>query len=510
MESNTIPALLAAHASSYARKDAVVDRDGRISYAELERESANRAAALVQAGVNKGHRVGLMMPNAVEWAVQAHAIMRIGAVLVPLSTMLRLPELEAQLRIGGIRHLIAAPHFRGRDYRAELNGMNRSVLPSLANLWWSNESLPAGGDAAQDVAAALAASVKPADEMAVIFTSGSSGDPKGVIHTHGAALRANRAGHDVRRVGPDSRLYLPMPLFWAGGFSTGLISALNAGCTLLTEAIAEPAETLRFLAREKATLFRGWPDQGERLAAHPDFAQTDLSSLQPGSLDAVLPDKSPPPGARANLIGMTETFGPYCGYRLDRELPPGKWGSCGFPLDGIRMRVTDPDSGAVLETDREGSIQIGGPNILKGICGREREDVFTVDGWFDTGDMGHLDADGYLFFSGRRDEMVKIGGASAYPAEVESALCSLPEIRTAAVCAINMAGETRFGAALVTQDRQLNIADLAAGAQQALSAFKVPKLWLVLDSPDDLPRKTSGKIDKAALRALIEKDGTAA
>ncbi len=509
MSVDTIPALLAAHAEAFPRKDAVVDPAGRISYAELERETAIRAAALIEAGVNKGHRVGLMMSNAVEWAVQAYAIMRIGAVLVPLSTMLRMPELDAQLRISGVRHLIAAPEIRGRDYRAEMNAIDHSALPSLTNLWWSDEPLPAPSEAAQNVAAALAASVKPADDMAVIFTSGSSGDAKGVIQTHGAALRANRAGQPVRRVSADSRLYLPMPLFWAGGFATGLISALNAGCTLLTEAIPEPAATLRFLAQEKATLFRGWPDQGERLAAHPDFAQTDLSSLMPGSLDAVLPGKSPPPGARANLIGMTETFGPYCGCRLDRALPQDKWGSCGQPLEGVRLRIVDPESGAILDADVEGSIQIGGPNILKGICGREREDVFTIDGWFDTGDMGYLDADGYLYFSGRRDEMVKIAGASAYPAEAERALASLPEIRAAAVCAVDTGGETRFGAAVVAHGAP-DLAALTAAAQRALSAFKVPKLWLLLNSPDDLPRKTSGKIDKAALRTLIEKNGKSA
>lgn len=505
MTADTIPALIGARAKAFPRKDAVVDRTTRITYAELERQTALRAAALVEAGVNKGNRVGLISANSVDWAVQAHAVMRIGAVLVPLSTMLRLPELEAQLRMAGVRHLIAAPHFRGRDYRAELTGMDRAALPSLTNLWWSNEALPAASEAALEVAQALAESVKPADEMAVIFTSGSSGDPKGVIHSHGSALRANRAGHGVRRICADSRLYLPMPLFWTGGFATGLISALNSGCTLLTEAIPDPAETLRFLAREKATLFRGWPDQAERIAAHPDFARTDLSSLQPGSLDAVMPDKSPPQGARAPLLGMTESFGPYCGFRLDRELPQGKHGSCGRALEGMLLRIADPESGAILAPGEEGTIQIGGPNILKGICGREREEVFTIDGWFDTGDMGHLDGDGYLFFNGRRDDMVKIGGATAYPGEVEAALRSLDGVSAVAVCDVDMAGETRFGAAIIADAA---VADLVAGAQRALSPFKVPKLWLLLDTPEELPRKASGKIDRATLRALIERRGT--
>ncbi len=110
-----------------------------------------------------------------------------------------------------------------------------------------------------------------------------------MIHTHGGAIRANASGNAARCITADSRLYLPMPLFWAGGFCTGLMSALNTGCTLLTEAGSDAGETLAFLAREKVTLFRGWPDQAARIAAHPDFAATDLSSLQPGSLDAIMP-----------------------------------------------------------------------------------------------------------------------------------------------------------------------------------------------------------------------------
>jgi acyl-CoA synthetase (AMP-forming)/AMP-acid ligase II len=504
----TIAALLAQNAAARGENAAVVDPQHGITWAELDRASAARAAMLVEAGVNKGHRVGLMAENSVEWAVAACAIMRIGAVLVPLSTMLRLPELEAQLRVAAVRHLIAQPVIRDRDMKAGIGAMDRTMLPSLRNIWWMDEALPPASPQASDVARVLAERLLPADEMAVIFTSGSSGLPKGVIHTHGGAIRANASGNPARCIAPDSRLYLPMPLFWAGGFCTGLMSALNTGCTLLTESGSDAGATLAFLAREKVTLFRGWPDQAARLAAHPDFASTDLSSLRPGSLDAIMPHDPPPPGARAPLLGMTESFGPYCGWPLDDLLPPGKHGSLGKPFAGARVRICDPDSGAVLGADETGTIQIGGPNVLKGICGREREDVFTADGWYDTGDMGRIDPDGFLWFAGRRDDMVKIAGATVYPAETAAALERLPGVERAVVCDIAVDGETRLGAAVAGAG--LSVDSLAGSARESLSAFKLPRLWLLLGSADELPRLVSGKVDVPGLREMLTAKGVTA
>lgn len=508
MTAETIAALLAQNAASRGENAAVVDPQHKLTWAELEQASAERATSLVEAGVNKGHRLGLLMENSAEWAVWACAAMRIGAVLVPLSTMLRAPELEAQLRVAGVRHLIAQGTIRGRDMKAELAWIDHATLPSLAHVWWSDEALPAASPEAEAVARMLAERLLPADELAVIFTSGSSGDPKGVIHTHGAAIRANSCSTAARCITPQSRLYLPMPLFWAGGFCTGLMSALNTGCTLLTEAGSDAGETLAFLAREKVTLFRGWPDQAARLAAHPDFASTDLSSLGPGSLDAIMPGEQPAPGARAPLLGMTESFGPYCGWPLDQLLPEGKHGSLGKPFAGAQVRICDPETGAVLGPDETGAIQIGGPNILKAICGREREDTFTADGWHDTGDMGRIDTEGFLWFAGRRDDMVKIGGASVYPAETAAALERLPGVERAVACDLKVDGETRLGAAVAGAN--LSLASLAAGARESLSAFKVPRLWLILQSADELPRLVSGKVDMEGLREMIEARGVIA
>ena len=505
MSGETVAALLAANAASRGQADAIVDPQRGISWAGLNEASANRAAQLVETGINKGLRVALMAENSVDWVDWACAVMRIGAVLVPLSTMLRGPEIESQIRIAGVRHLIFQPKIRGRDMRAELAAPDRSALPSLRSIRCSIDPLPQASPEAVSVAQALTDRLLPADEMAVIFTSGSSGLPKGVIYTHGSAIRANASNSASRCIRADSRLYMPMPLFWTGGFAGALFSALSTGCTLLTEAGGSDGDSLAFLSREKVTLFRGWPDQAARMAAHPLFASMDFSSLAPGSLDAIMPGEPPPVGARAPQLGMTESFGPYCGYALDEILPEGKHGSMGKPFPGRQVRIADPESGALLGVDEIGAIQIGGPTIMKGICGREREQVFTPDLWYDTGDMGRLDADGFLWFAGRRDAMVKIAGASVYPVETEMALEQIAGVDRAVVCDVTVDGELRLGAAVAGTN--LSLADLAKAMRSSLSTFKVPRLWLLLEPGEDFPRLVSGKIDVPAVRTLIVERG---
>jgi acyl-coenzyme A synthetase/AMP-(fatty) acid ligase len=284
---------------------------------------------------------------------------------------------------------------------------------------------------------------------------------------------------------------------------------LVAGATLLTEAEPEPARTLELLVREHATLFRGWPDQAARLAAAPEFASADLSSLRDGSLGDVLPsERRPAPGARANLFGMTETFGPYCGDRLDRDLPPAKQGSCGRPFDGVEVRIVDPESGQERPAGEEGEIWIRGDHLLRGICGRHRSTVFATDGSYPTGDLGRLDEDGYLWVSGRLDDMVKVKGATVYPSEVESALRAVDGVRQAHVT--DIAGDTgrRAIAALVVTDAEVD--GLRDAVRARLSAFKVPTVWLATPSADLVPMLASGKVDKAALQALLERQGVPA
>src|SRR6201995_1173482 len=396
---DTIDRVVRLRAAEHGGKPMVIDQMSRLSYHELDTTTRDLAAALIEAGIVKGARVGLIMPNGVRWVQIALAVTRIGAVLVPLSTLLQARELAAQLRTASVQFLISVEEFRGHRY---LDDVQREQLPALREVWVADQLAEVGDAAARLLVAALAATVTPSDPMVIMFTSGSSGTPKGVVHSHGNALGAVASGLASRCIDSDTRLYLPMPFFWVGGFGSGVLSALVAGATLVTEEIPQPEATLGLLERERVTLFRGWPDQAEALARHPYRAQTDLSALLPGSLEALLPpEQRAQPGARATLFGMTEAFGPYCGYRADTDMPRSAWGSCGKPFPGMEIRIADPESGHTLAAGTVGMIQIRGPHTLRGICRRSREDLFTADGFYATGDLGRLDGGGVLFYHGR-------------------------------------------------------------------------------------------------------------
>ena len=306
-----------------------------------------------------------------------------------------------------------------------------------------------------------------------------------------------RSGLAARCIGPDTRLYLPMPFFWVGGFGSGVLSALLAGATLVTEQIPQPDTTLRLLEKERVTLFRGWPDQAEALARQTASVPVDLSALRPGSLEALLPaEQRAEPGARARLFGMTESFGPYCGYPADTDMPRSAWGSCGKPFEGMEVRIVDPDSGAPLPRGEVGMIQIRGPHVMRGICRRGRADIFTADGYYPTGDLGHLDDDGFMFYHGRSDDMFKVSGATVYPSEVEQALRTIDGVDNAFVTEVSGAV-----GAVVISDRPVD--DLRPRARKVLSSFKVPTVWLLVDTDDDIPRKATGKVDVRRLQDLL-------
>ena len=492
---DTVDELVRLHAAQHGSKPMVIDPDTRITYAELDATSRELAAAFITAGVDKGSRVGLIMPNCVQWVQIAVALTRIGAVLVPLSTLLQAPELVAQLRVASVQYLVTVQQFRGHHYLDELRP-ERTKLPALRDVW-SAARLPVPSNGA--TVDAVAETVTPSDTLAIIFTSGSSGPPKGVIHSHGNALGAVRSGLAARCIDADTRLYLPMPFFWVGGFGSGVLSALLAGATLVTEEIPRPEATLRLLERERVTLFRGWPDQADTLARHTDSVAVDLSALRPGSLDALLPTaQRAQSGARAKLFGMTEAFGPYCGYPADTDMPPSAWGSCGKPFAGTQVRIVDSDTGESVPTGVVGMIQIRGPHIMRGICRRTREELFTADDFYPTGDLGHLDEDGFMFYHGRSDEMFKVSGATVYPSEVEQALRTIDGVENAFVTEVSGA----VGAVVISNS---TVEQLHAAARKLLSSFKVPTVWLPVSSDDDIPRGTTGKVDVHRLREMLAK-----
>ncbi len=516
VSASTIDELVRSHAADRGAIPMVIDPGTRISYGELDSTTHAMAAAFVEAGVGKGTRVGLIMPNGARWVQVAVALTRIGAVLVPLSTLLTARELVAQLRVASVQFLVTVEEFRGHRYlddlRSELGSpdlgqelVHNPKLPALREVWTAGRLAQArAGGAAARVVDALTKTVTSSDTLAVMFTSGSSGPPKGVVHSHGNALGAVRSGLAARCIESDTRLYLPMPFFWVGGFGSGVLSALLAGATLVTEEIPEPEATLRLLERERVTLFRGWPDQAEALARQSGSLGADLSALRPGSLEALLPpDQRAEPGARAKLFGMTEAFGPYCGFPADTDMPRSAWGSCGKPFPGMEVRVVDTDSVRPVPAGTVGMIQLRGPHTLRGMFRRSREDLYTVDGFYPTGDLGHLDRDGFMFYHGRSDDMFKVSGATVYPGEVELVLRAIDGVENAYVTNLTDSRGDHVAAAVVCDTAATTADGLRGAARKLLSSFKVPTVWLLLDSDDAVPRRSTGKVDIQRLRGML-------
>jgi acyl-CoA synthetase (AMP-forming)/AMP-acid ligase II len=202
---------------------------------------------------------------------------------------------------------------------------------------------------------------------------------------------------------------------------------------------------------------------------------------------------------------MTESAGPYCGARLDLDLPAGKHGSCGRPFAGIEVRIVEPESRKVLPPDVVGEIQLRGPSMMRSFCGRTRAETFDSEGFYSSGDLGRVDADGYLWFTGRLDDMFKVKGATVYPAEVESALRSIAGVAQAFVVNIpTEQGSEEVAALILSSDRH----EIVAGAARArLSSFKVPTLWFVTANPGEVPMSATGKVDKSALQQLLRARG---
>ena len=367
---STLPALVASRG---ARHDGATGRSWSTTTTRSPTPSSTTRAARwpdgsLAAGVGKGARVGLLMPNGIEWAVDAVAVMRIGAVLVPLSTLLRPPELEAQLRTAGVARAdrparVPRPALPRRARRAPprppLGRLHPScgtrALPNLRRLW-SADALPTDVGARRPWPRRWSGRCGRPTTWSIMFTSGSRGTPQGrdphPRRRHpGDGRRPRGPVHRRRATGSTSRC---RSSGWAASAAAcSRCSSPARRCSPRPTRRRRP--TIRFLERERATLFRGWPDQAARIAADPAFAAADLSSLRAGSLDAVLPPElRAAPGARANLFGMTESFGPYCGSRLDTDLARPSAGAAARPFAGVEVRIVDPDDGGAGRRRRAG------------------------------------------------------------------------------------------------------------------------------------------------------------
>ncbi len=531
--SPSVPEMIRSLARQHGERPAILLGERRLSYTEVERQSAALARGLLADGVGKGTRVGLLMPNGPDWLVAWLAAARIGALVVPINTFYQVRELYWILRHSDVSTLLCSARFLTHDYLERLEACAPELagqegeplhLPSLPYLrtvrtWgdgeraWARpgpEHLAARAALApeidDDYLRQVESCVTPADPLIVIYSSGSTADPKGAVHTHGGMVRHSHNLNGFRDITCEDRVYSPMPFFWVGGFTFALLSALHAGACLLCEEVFEPGNTLALLERERATIVAGWPHFAKAMREHPSFATRDLSSIRSGNLYDVLPPSARPadPGLRSNSLGMTETGGPHTIDDMSLDLPEKLRGSFGRSVPGMEHKVVDPETGRTLGPDREGEICVRGYSLMLGLYKVERREAFDADGYYHTGDAGHFDSEGYLFFKGRLGDMIKTGGANVTPAEVETVLCSFKEVKEAHVVGVPdpERGQNVAAAVVLEPGHTVDASALRARIKGELSAYKVPR-HLLLFAGADLPFTDSGKIDKRSLQVLL-------
>ncbi len=528
----TVAGLL-RHATAHHPDDlAVASPHERLTYAELDRRSATLAARLVSHGAGKGSHIGLLLPNGVPWVVAWAAAARIGAVVTPVNTFSKAPELATMLRHADVRMLIAVPAFEPHDYLSRL----LDIAPDLAAagaagpllleefpqlrrilLWDDSHEVPAwadGGvgadlDATADdrlraVVAAMEDDVAPSDPMLISYTSGSTGAPKGVVHGHGPLLRHARNLAAMSGIGPEDRIWTPMPLCWVGGFAFTMLRALSVGGAFVTQERMAADVALRLLANERVTCVSAWPNIGATLTAHPDYGSTDLSHLRLGTFwEGRRPDSRPDdPAGSPTSLGMSETGGPHTFWTLEDDVsgvPEEYHGTFGHEVPGVSHRIVDADGADVAE-GQEGEVLVRGYSLMYGLHKHERHEVFDADGWYHTGDRG-LFRDGWFFFTGRQSDLIKTKGSNVAPAEVEAALREVGGVVLPFVFGVDHPEFGQEVVALVVGDDRITADHVRTELRELLSSYKIPRQVFRIDTAD-VPYLTSQKPDRRSLATM--------
>ena len=519
-------------AGQWGDRDLVILGERRLTYRGLEVESRLLSRALLAAGVGPGSRVALLAPNGPEWVVGWLAAARAGALVVLLNTFHQARELRWALAHCEADALLTVDRYLNHDYIARLEqavptlaGQRRGAIsadshPRLRAVWmWGETAAPGwcgtvdglrvrAGEVSDEDFDGAAAGVEPEDPMVVIYTSGSTSEPKGVVHSHSTVIVHPFNLLQFRDLRTGDRLYTSMPLFWVGGLSYTLVSAMHAGATVVFDQRFEPGRTLELIERHRVTHVIGWPHIAKALVEHPSFRERDLSSIRGGSFDELLP---PPlwvsdPRRKATSLGMTESHGPHSIEPLHVELPEGKEESFGRSVPGIERRIVDPDTGDELPAGQTGEIWIRGYSMMLSLLGHDPADVFEPGGWYRTGDSGLLDADGHLYFRGRLGTVIKTGGTNVAPREVELAIESQPDVMHAFVVGVPAGGgrgEAVAAAVVAKPGARIDPEDLRTRLADCMASYKVPRHLAVFDLRSDVPWLESGKVDLQGLRRLL-------
>jgi long-chain acyl-CoA synthetase len=480
-------------AAAEQRGDAVALRldDIAVTYAAFEAASARIAGLLGAAGVEPGDRVGLMLPNVPYFPIVYYGILRLGAVVVPMNVLLKQREVAFYLGDSGAKTIFAWHGFAGdAEAGATAAGATCTLVKPGEFEQLAFAAAPHAG----------VAEVAPADTAVILYTSGTTGTPKGAELTHANLARNAELAAGLFSLGADAVLLGALPLFHSFGQTCAMNASIASGGCLTLIPRFEPVKALEIIQRDRVNVFEGVPTMYSAILNVPDHAGYDTSTLTVcASGGAALPVEL--------MRGFEAAFG--CkileGYGLSETSPVAsfnhpdrerKAGSIGTPIAGVEMKVVGED-GEALPTGEVGEILIRGHNVMKGYWGNPEATAAAIDagGWFRTGDMATVDDDGYYFIVDRKKDMIIRGGYNVYPREIEEVLYEHPAVREAAVVGVpdDEWGEEIGAAVALRADAEATEEELREFVRERVAAYKYPRrVWLV----DDLPKGPTGKILK--------------
>ena len=453
---HTLPKAVAYVAATFGNKPFCVAEDGTItSYADFEKRVMALGARLLDMGVKLGDRIAIWAPNSCEWIVAATAVECIGAIMIPINTRFKGEEARYVLEKGRVSILFTVSGFLGNDYAEMLRraaggaGIDRPVadLPHLKAVIDISKPgfAPAEVTATQEAAyRRAAAAVTPETTADILFTSGTTGQPKGAMHGHGQALWMVGLWNQANDLRPSDRMLVVNPFFHSFGYRSGWVSALIGGMTLYPMAMFDAGAVLRLIEQERITQLSGAPTVFSSLMDHPDFHSRDISSLRSGHTGGA---KTPPDIIRAgrDVLGFDIFLTSYGQTESTAIISTNRPGdpieaivsTVGRPIPDTEVRIVDGE-GADLPQGESGELLVRGPTVMQGYFEDPEQTAATIDadGWLHTGDVALIDADGRLRILDRMKDVVIVGGFNAYPVEIEIMLARHPAIAEIAVIGV--------------------------------------------------------------------------
>ncbi|MDH6550610.1 acyl-CoA synthetase (AMP-forming)/AMP-acid ligase II [Streptomyces sp. SAI-133] len=514
MEWRSIPELVRRAAERYADTEAVVEGRNRVTYGELGARVERAAAACIADGVRPGDRVAVWAPNSLDWMVSALGAVSAGAVLVPVNTRFKGAEAADVLRRSGTRLLFVTGTFLGTSYVASLRRAlaEGPGLPDLEQVVVLSDDAPAdyrtwkdflasGDGVGEAQVRARADAVAPECPSDIVFTSGTTGRPKGAVITHEQTLRAYDVWCELAGLRHGDRYLIVNPFFHTFGYKAGVIACLMRGATMIPQPVFDVDTVLANIAAERVSVLPGPPTLHQSLLDHPARTSHDLSALRlvvTGA--AVVPLRLVEQlhgelGVETVLTayGLSEASGIVTMCRRGDPLPVIA-STSGRAIPGTEVRVEAPPG-------QPGEVLVRGFNVMRGYYedAAATAEAVTEDGWLRTGDIGVLDEAGNLRITDRLKDMFIVGGFNAYPAEIEQLIGLHPAVADVAVVGVPDARLGEVGKAYVVRrpDAVLTADDLIAWARREMANYKVPR---TVEFVSRLPRNASGKVVKGELR----------